>query len=383
MKFSCNTLEFLQAIQRVSRAIGSTQALPILGNILLEASNNTCTVSATDLEISIITKFSANIETEGRITVPAKTLINFVQYNTDPEVKLEVKEGSQLHCSSHKAKAVIAAESANDYPNIAAVEKQSSFTLQALPFLRALSLVTFASAKTSLRPVLSGVSMLGKEGKITLVATDSYRLSEYVMDAHGVSDDLACIVPAKILEELKVVLGGMKPDKAKDEKIESEQGAPMVEISLGKQQIEFITSQTRLVSRLIDGRFPDYTRIIPTACVTKIGFIVSELLPAIRRMHYFAKEVNNKLTFTIQKEATIVATPQTQAGRDEATLQTELTGEENTIALSSSYLLDLLSHIDGDVLSMEVQDSLHPAIFRLLEEPQFLHLIMPLRIQES
>lgn len=305
-----------------------------------------------------------------------------MQYNTDPEIRLELKEGSQLHCSSAKAKALIAGESANEYPNISTIEKQASFTMKALPLLRALHLVTFASAKTSLRPVLSGVSVRGQNGKVILVATDSYRLSEYAVDADGAGEDLACIVPAKILEEVKVVLSAMKADKApkNEEKIDE---VPQVHIALSKQQIEFTVGATRLLSRLIEGRFPDYQQIIPKETGTRVGFTLSELMPAIRRMHYFAKEVNNKLSFKISADSVEISTPQTQGGRDEAMLQAELTGNENAIALSSSYLLDLLSHIDGEVLSMEMQDSAHPALFRLLEEPQFLHLIMPLRMQEG
>ncbi len=387
MKFSCNTADLLTALQLVNRAIGNQQALPILGNVLVEAEGSVCTLSATDLELSIITTFPAKIETEGRITIPAKAIVNFAQYNTDTEVIMETTGESQVRCVSKHAKTMIAGESANDYPTITVLEKQQSFTLEIDSFLRALHLVTFASARTSLRPVLSGVYIRGEESKIIMVATDSYRLSEYRIPASGIGAELSCIIPTKILDEVKVILGSAKSDKkgsknASDEK-PVEHSVVTAEVILSRQQVEFRIGNTRLLSRLIDGKFPPYEQIIPKECQTKVVFSIDELTPAVRRMHYFAKEINNNLTFSFEKEQTRIATPQTQVGKDEATLTAQLEGNENKIALSSSYLLDFLGHIDGETVRMEMSDSQRPAIFRLPDESDFLHLIMPLRMQES
>ncbi len=378
MKLLCSTSEFLQAIQLVSRAIGGQQALPILGNILLEAKGDRCIASATDLEISIVTSFPAKIETEGSITVPAKAILNFAQYNSDAEMQLEVKEGTQVRCSSKHAKSMIAGAPASDYPTISQVEKQTNFTLKADPLLQALHLVTFAAAKTTLRPVLSGVFLRSGPEQLILVATDSYRLSECRLPAEGGGVEVSCIIPAKILEELKSVLGAYKAEKKG--KAEGEQGYS-VGVSLSRQQIELTVGNTRLVSRLIDGKFPNYEQIIPKETKTKVYFPQHDFLTAVKRLHYFAKEVNNTLTFHCAAE-TQITTPQTQAGQDEATVQVELTGEENKIALSSSYLLDFLGHINADGVIMTVTDPQHPAIFTLPEEKNFLHLIMPLRLPQ-
>jgi DNA polymerase-3 subunit beta len=379
MKLSCPTSELLEALQLVSRAIGSQQALPILGNILFQAKGDTCTVSATDLELSIITHFKASIETEGSITIPAKAILNFVQYNQDSDILLDVHEGTQLKCSSKRAKATIAGEAASEYPTITSVQEQTTLTLPIDPFLRSLHLVTFASAKTSLRPVLSGVFVRSEKGDLILVATDIYRLSEYMITGVGGSTDISCIIPVKILEELKVVLGGKKSDKKeKDDGAEKK----MVTIGLSKQQIEVRVGNVQLVSRLIDGKFPNYQQIIPKETPTRVSFATDELTTAVKRMHYFAKEVNNNLTFHCTQGETKITTPQTQTGRDEASLQTELSGSENKIALSSAFLLDFLGHVGSDVVVLQMQDSQHPAVFRSPVEEKYLHLIMPLRMQE-
>lgn len=399
MKFSCPTTDLLQSLQLVSRAIGSQSALPILGNILIQAEGRRCTVSATDLELSIVTSFEAKIENEGAITIPAKAILNFAQYNNDPEVLLETSEGTILKCASQRAKASIAGESASEYPTITSVEKNMSFTLPLSPLLHALHLVTFATARTNLRPVLSGVYLVSRRDEILLVATDSYRLSEYRLPVSGAAADLSCIIPAKILEELKVILGGWKneqrEDKRKEEdppsakategKKEKKKGAdePDVEVILSKQQIELHVGNTKLVSRLIDGKFPNYEQILPKDSATTVHFSLGELTPSVKRMHYFAKEVNNNLTFHVSRGQTRVITPQTPAGRDEATLTTEMSGKENKIALSSSYLLDFLGHLSEDSVVMQMQDSTHPAVFTIPGDKKYLHLIMPLRMLEE
>jgi len=387
MKFSCKTQDLLKALNLVSHAIGGQQALPILGNVLLEAEGKRCTVSATDLELSIVTSFEANIENEGSITIPAKAILNFSQYNLDDEVLLETSEGTQLKCTSKHAKTLIAGEAAGEFPTISPIEKETAFSLEAAPLLAALHMVTFASARTTLRPVLSGVYIRSEKGNLILVATDSYRLSECELQTEGSGSDISCIIPAKFLEELKVVLGEKKGDKEGESEEESKKKkgktANKVEVALSKQQIELHVGPTQLVSRLIDGKFPDYQQIIPKEKKTTVNFSTKELTTIVKRMHYFAKETNNNLTFSFSKGKVHITTPQTQYGKDEATLSVEVSGGDNKIALSSSYLLDFLSHVSDKQVELQLTDSMHPAVFHLPSKDNYLHLIMPLRMQEE
>ncbi|MDD5751163.1 MAG: DNA polymerase III subunit beta [Candidatus Peribacteraceae bacterium] len=388
MKLLCKTSDLLQALTLVSRAISGQQALPILGNILLEVEGKRCRVSATDLELSIVTSFEASIENEGSITVPAKAILNFAQYNSDDEVLLETSEGTHLKCTSKHAKTLISGEAASEYPTITPIEKETSFTLDAAPLLDALHMVTFASTKTALRPVLSGVFLRAEKGHLTFVATDSYRLSEYKIPTKASTIDISCIVPTKVLEELKSILGSRKPERheekeKEDKKEKREPALSPVEVALSAQQIELRVGPTRLLSRLIDGRFPDYKQIIPKEEKTTVMVSIKEFTPIMKRMHYFAKEINNNLTFSFNKDGIHVKTPQTQSGRDEADLTAKVKGDPNKIALSSSYLLDFLSHAEGAEVEIGLIDSMHPAVFRLPSNDLYLHLIMPLRLQEE
>jgi DNA polymerase-3 subunit beta len=370
--------------------------LPILGNVLVEAEGQRCKVSATDLELSIITQFDASIENEGSITIPAKAILNFAQYNSDTEVLLETLEGTQLRCTSKHAKTMIAGEAASEYPTIASIDRQTSLVLEAEPLLEALHLVTFSSAKTTLRPVLSGVLFQRAGASLTLVATDSYRLSEYTLKTKDKGEEISCIIPTKILDELRSIIGASlkkSPLSAEASAVGTEEkgkkdqagtiNVPEISIFLSKQQIEMHVGNVRLLSRLIDGKFPDYRQILPKDGKTTSLFAAHKFSTTVKRMHYFAKEMNNNLTFRMTKGEVKMSTPQTQIGRDEAVLPAEVAGGDNKIALSSSYLLDFLGHIHADNVLMKVTDSLHPAVFTLPENPRYLHLIMPLRMQEE
>lgn len=386
MKFSCTTAELLQALQLASRAISGQQALPILQNVLLHAEGKRCTLSATDLELSIVTHIDASIENEGAITVPAKALLNFAQYTQDSEVVLETVEGTQLRCTSKRSKTLLAGESSTEYPTISSVERKKAFTLDGDALLTALHLVTFACARTTLRPVLSGVSVRSEKGHLILVATDSYRLSEYRIPVEGIDSDVQCIIPVKVLEELRSVLSSRrmarKTEKPDDDE-KREQKALQVSVTLSAQQVEFSVGSTHLISRLIDGKFPDYKQIIPQQPALESSVETRELSATIKRMHYFAKEVNNSLSFHFSPQDVRITTPATQLGRDEATLPAEVKGTDAKIALSSSYLLDFLGHIDDGTVTLKITDSMHPALFALPHHPLFLHLIMPLRMQEE
>lgn len=382
MKFSCKTSDLLSGIQLVSRAIGTEQVLPILQNILLHVEGKRCTLSATNLELSIVTSFEVKIENEGSITIPAKAILNFMQYNQDDEVVLETSEGTQLKLHSKRAKAVISGEPSTGFPSISSIQKETTLSLPISPLLQALHLVTFACAKTTSRPVISGVYVRLEKGKLILVGTDSYRLSEYKIDVEGLTGDISCIIPARFLEELKAVIA-LHRSREEHESKEKKGKTEKVDIHLGSQQVEVHLGSTRLVSRLIDGKFPDYEQVLPKERKTLVTVSVKDLLSAVKRMHYFAKEQSNNITFAFEKSGIHLTTRQTQLGKDESSIIASLDGEDNKIAISSTYIIDFLGRLDSETIAIELSDKMHPAVFKLPGDQSYLHLIMPLRMNEE
>jgi DNA polymerase III subunit beta len=385
MKFLCKTKDIQQTVGMVGRAITGQQALPILNNILIHVEGKRCTLSATNLEFSIISHIEADVENEGAITIPAKAIQNFTQYLTDEEVVFESSEDSQLKCHSKKSKTTIAGESATEYPTISPIQKETLLTISEHELLQAIHHVSFSSARTTARPVLSGVYFKVIKKNLMLVATDSYRLSEYKIPIIEAEGEVECIIPSKVLVEVMSLLGGSKKEKDDDEKKKKKEKPPNspITITLSTQQIEVVVGRTTILSRLIDGTFPDYQQILPSNHSTKVHIPLSEFLASAKRMHYFAKEGNNNLTLSVDGKELILQTQVTQIGRDESHIPVSTQGEKNKIALSSSYLLDFLSHVSGEEVRMELIDKMHPAVFKIPELPNFLHLIMPLRMGEE
>src|SRR3989344_2151645 len=388
MKFSCKTKDVLQTVSIVGRAISGQQAMPILNNILFQIEGKRCILSATNLEFSIISHLDAEVENEGAITVPAKAIQNFTQYSTDEDIIFESSEGSQLRCQSKKSKTIIAGESATDYPTITPIQKEVQITVSSEELLQAIHHVGFASARTTTRPVLSGVYIKASKKTLILVATDSYRLSEYKIPVLDMQGEVECIIPAKVLIEIMSILGSAAREKEerggdeKKKKDEKKEGNPIT-ITLSSQQIEIVIGRTTILSRLIDGTCPNYQQILPSGHKTKVSLPLEELLTIVRRMHYFAKESNNNLTISVSNKDVLLQTQMTQIGQDESRITAGIQGEKNKIALSSSYLLDFLSHISADEVEMQLMDKMHPALFRVPNLPNFLHLIMPLRLSDE
>jgi DNA polymerase-3 subunit beta len=204
------------------------------------------------------------------------------------------------------------------------------------------------------------------------------------MEVGGKQGEVECIIPTKVLSEVLSILGSVLKDaEGGGGQTTSTAEQQTVDVTFSSQQVEIDIGRTTVLSRLIDGSFPKYEQIIPSGSTSKLSVPLAELLSNIKRMHYFAKESNNNLTMSIKPGELNVQTQQTQFGRDETTLSVEVEGEENKIALSSAYLLDFLSHVSGESVEMEVTDKMHPAVFRLPGHPNFLHLIMPLRLTED
>ena len=280
---------------------------------------------------------------------------------------------------------MIAGESASGFPTINSIQKETSITLPLFPLLKGLNLVTFSCAKTTSRPVISGVFMKVDHKKLFLVGTDSYRLSEYTMPIDTPpSTNISCIIPARFLEELKGVIA---LSRGKNDAIEAgankEKKEDVIEMHLGSQQIEVSLGSTRLISRLIDGKFPDYTQVLPKERHTLVSVSVKDLLSAVKRMHYFAKEQSNNITFSFSKDGVHLMTRQTQLGQDESSIIAAVDGKDTKIAISSTYLIDFLSRIDNNTIIIELSDKMHPAVFKIPGSESYLHLIMPLRMIEE
>ncbi|MDE2590961.1 MAG: DNA polymerase III subunit beta, partial [Patescibacteria group bacterium] len=233
-------------------------------------------------------------------------------------------------------------------------------------FKKDLTTVVFASSIESSRPALSGIYMKNEEDGFIFVATDGYRLSLQKDPKQKVEkeDNKPLIVPARIIREALSL---------------KEEGPIDVFISENHNQIIFSQEETLLVGRLIEAEFPNYQKIIPTDMSAKVTFDREDLLKAVKTCSVFARDSANIITLSLKKDTIIVSAKTPSLGENTVEVEASLIGEENEIAFNARYLLDVLSAVEDDSMYFEMTGPLNAGVFRIANNPNFLHLIMPIR----
>ncbi len=370
MKLVCSQSDLDVALNIVGKAISQNTTLPVLNNVLLKAEGGKLNFAGTNLEIAIQCFVPAEVKAEGAITVPAKLLVSYISLLKDDKVELSVDENNTLLIKAQSSQTKIKGISSEEFPIIPTVSKDQFFTVSRKEFDLAISQTVFAAATNTARPVLSGILFDLKKDDLKLVATDSYRLAEKkLLLKEKVEFDLQAIVPARTVSELG--------------KIVSKSNAEDIEITVSKNQILFVIGDTRMVSRLIEGKFPDYEKIIPRTSKTSIAVKTDELSLVVRRVALFARENNNNIKCSITNDGKLtLSTDETKVGEEKAEISGTVQGENNKIALNAQYLLEVLNFISADEITIELDDKLSPAVIRITKESEktYMYIIMPLKI---
>jgi DNA polymerase-3 subunit beta len=373
MQFICNQDTFSKYLNIISRVVSSKPGLPILNNVQFESSKGKLIMTATDLEIGINTWIGADVKSEGKVTVPAKQLTEFV--NSLPSEKVEVNLDNQVfEISSINNSASFNTMSAEDFPSVATVtDKKPLFKISKEELSKSVNRVAFACATDDIKPVLTGVLLEVSGESISFVGTDGLRLSRQIVKLDSSAEkDVNILVPVKALLELAHIVTEIGEDDT-------------VEVYLieDRNQILFRYSDVDLVSRLIDGQFPEYRQIIPTGYKTLCKISKTEFLNSLKITNIIAKSVlGNKLILDISStdgKITLSAT-QTDLGSNKSTFESKIEGDSIKIAFSSRLLTDILNHIDTEDIIFECSETVKPGVFKVTEDTDFVHLVMPMML---
>jgi DNA polymerase-3 subunit beta len=368
MKITCAQADLERALNIVSKAITPNSTLPVLNNILMSAKGKSLHFSATNLEVAIQYFIPADVKNEGSITVPAKLISSYVNLLKDERVDISVITGNTVQITAKSSQTKIKGLDANEFPVIPKIEKENSIIIERSALEHAITQTAFSASTNTSRPVLSGVyfSVMGDEVKV--VATDSYRLAEKKIKIKEKTDkELECIVPARTAVELGKIL--------------SHEQEKSVEMNISKNQVLFNVGDVKLMSRLIEGKFPPYEKIIPKDTKTKAVVLSEELVNVVRRVSLFARENNNSIKIAATNDGKLtISTDETKVGEEKAEINVDINGENNKIALNAQYLIDVLNFISSEKISFEIDDKLSPAVIRPAKEKDYVYIIMPLKI---
>lgn len=370
MKFEIVSQSFLKALSVVMRSVTSRAQLPVLANVLLVADKSGIEMVSTDLEMSFRIKEGARVSEEGRITVPAKVLFEFV--STIKGGVLEIlTNGDSLEINSANISSSFQTISAEEYPEIPFFEGEPDLEIDSSVFVENLNKVAIAASKDDSRPVFTGVLWKINGTEIELVATDGYRLARAVVMTKIRSglEVKPIVVPARALVELSRVVG-----KESKEKVE-------MKFQLESSQVIFKVGEVELVSRLLGGDFPSYDKLIPTESLIKVGINKDEALDAIKRASIFARDNANIVRFDFADGGVKVSARSPQMGKNESLVVCNGEVTAMTTAFNFRYLIDCLSALDENEFRFESAGSLKPGIFRGKDD-SYLHMIMSMKLPD-
>lgn len=369
MKFTCLQENLAKGLNIVSKAIPIKTSLPIATNVLIETDNGRLKLSATNLETAISTYVGASVEQDGSITIPAKLLKEFVS-NLSPSTLTAHLDDTVLHISSEKTKSKFNGTSSADFPPLPVLDKKAEhIELDPKVFSAAVNVVAFAAAADETRPIFTGIYLNFADKTLTIAACDGFRLSEKKVNFENEIKEFSIIIPAKTLIEVaRIFANSNEPIKLVLNETEN--------LAL------FESEDTLVASRILDGEYPDYKRIIPSSTSVSAEFLANELLEAVKLTNVFAKEANGPIKMKLDPKGTIsLATTAQEIGEHESQIAAEIKGDPFEIAFNSKYLLDFLNNVKSEKIILEANGNVSPCLIKPSDHENFLHIIMPMQIQ--
>lgn len=402
MRVSCLQENLAKGLSIVGRAVSSRSTLPVLGNILLEARDSQLRLAATNLEIGVNCWIGAKVEDEGSITVPARLLGEFVSSLPPEKIDMELAVRTQtlhLRCASFEAnmKGIDAA----DFPIIPTIglgdeqeEKTSALEgvhieLEPTGLRRMVDQVVFAASTDESRPTLTGVEVSFKDNRISMAATDGYRLSlrSAVVNGSFPSEPITVIVPARSLGELARISADADENRPVQVLVTQERNQILFQVwGKGQDAKGGSFHRVELASQLIDARFPDYRAIIPKGHSTRTVVDTAALLKAVRVAYLFARDNANIIRIRINPANGLgaghmsLAATSAEMGDSINELEAMVEGQDLEIAFNAKYLIDVLSQIEQPQVVLETTQSTRPGTIRPvgMGEDEFLHVVMPM-----
>ena len=359
-----------RGLSLVSRAVSSRATLPVLANVLLKTQDGGLRLTATNLEIGISVWVPGKIEVDGTMTVPARLLTDMVAGLPSGErVDLELEKGNTLLIRARSYTTRLRGIDAEEFPVIPAAGERPTTQISQKALRRALGEVTFAAAADETRPILTGVLTQLSGETLTLAAADNYRIAVKTLDLLQSVEETSVVIPARSYVELMRILGDS------DEPVD-------IILAQAKSQVIFKVDTTEVVSRLIDGQFPNYQSVLPTSHSTRALVDRDELLKAVRLTALIASSSANVVRLGFGEEANpaaIAVNAKADIGDAEGRVEAQLEGDPVTIAFNARYMVEALQNMDGEQLAIELSGPLAPGVLKPVDDPAYVHVIMPVR----
>jgi DNA polymerase III subunit beta len=368
VKLSVMQENLARGLSVVSRAV-SNRSLPVLTNVLLKTEDGGLKLTATNLEIGITYWVPGKIETDGATSVPARLLTDLVNSLPGGEpILLELGDGETLHIRAGRFESNIKGIPAEDFPTVQTAGERPITRVAQKVLRQALDETAFAAASDEARPILTGVLARFEGDQLTLAAADNYRIAVKQLTVLDPVEETSVVIPARALHELARVLGDTDDPVA-------------IVLAHSRNQLLFHLDGVDLVTRLIDGQYPNYQSVLPSSHATRAVLDREELLRAVRPAALIAHESANivKLGVGVDGDPAITVSANAEVGDHVGRVEAEVEGDGTTIAFNARFLADVLTNVDAEQFALELNGPLSPGVFKPVGDERYVHVVMPLR----
>jgi len=363
MKFSVSKDKLLEGLAIVQNVVSTRTTLPILSNVLLQAGDGEVRLTTTDLDVGVRGRVEAQVERTGGTTLPARRLFAIVRELPASEIYFDVDSKNLASIRSGSSYFKILGLPEEEFPALARFENPKVFTIGQKELRDGLKKTSYAISTDETRYVLNGILCSFKENKLTLVATDGRRLALVDLELEFPrSQEVDIIVPTKAVAELQRLL--------------HDEGD--VKLSIGENQISFELNSTLLVSKLIEGNYPNYRQVIPAETKERITLERETLLNAVRRVALLASEKSNSVKLIFSKSNIDIVATTPEVGEAKESLAVMYKGREFSIAFNPEFLMAPLRNLPNDEIYFDLIDEMSPGIIKI--PGPFLYVLMPMRL---
>jgi len=362
MKLQVTQENLSKALNTVARVASGRSTLPILSNVLIKTVGTRLSIAATNLDIAITCLVGSKISQEGSITVPARLMQDFVSSLPNDVISLELVD-NKLNITTEKYQSVINGVAAEEFPVMPAIKGGSKWKIPAKVLKEGLQQVVVACSNDEARPVLTGVYFHTVDGKLQIVATDSYRLAEKTLIK--TSDEINLLVPGTAMQDLLRILSDYEDE---------------VQITNDDQQVLFKVGDVELVTRLIEGKYPDYKKLIPSKFTTSASLKRADFLNIAKVSSLFARESAGSIKIEVSEASSQVSirSVASQLGENTASADCKASGDDS-ITLNSRFLIDGLNALNVDEVTLGFNGKLEPCVVKATKGDEYTHVIMPLK----
>lgn len=363
MKFQIEKDVFQNVLNQVQHVVASRTTLPILSNVLIQASGNEIEVSTSDLDVTVSKKAPATVLKEGAVTLPARRLAGIVRELTTLDVNFEVGTDNTAELRSGASIFKILGLPAFDFPEIGEFDNAKEFIIEQRLLRDALRKTSYAISSDETRYVLNGVNCIIENGMITVVATDGRRLAMVEQDLeYPAGQEVTIIIPTKAVNELQRML----------------EATGQVRVLITENQASFELNGSLLVTKLISGNYPNFRQVIPGQPNHRLIVERELLLGAVRRIGLLANEKTNSIKFIFDENRMTISATSPEVGEAEETIDVRYQGPQVAVAFNPEFVMAPLRILDQDEVFIDLIDESSPGVIKV-DEP-FLYVIMPMRV---